>query len=170
MNSHLDMIERPIGIRWNSKKIWGEIIELSCSQTWFSSLSDCSQLSRLCCSIYSRIIILSKSVKHPILHSHFYFNLFNKSRSPVLNLGPPITQLHTCFWIGTVYSSSLKTTSTSLFAWGLFTEKETMCNIPIPRVRRRIYAGQKYPYVYTLSISIGKNQSTEARGALYIPT
>jgi len=34
---------------------------------------------------------------------------------------------------------------------------------------RRIYAGQKYPYVYTLSISTGKNQSTEARGALYIP-
>ena len=35
---------------------------------------------------------------------------------------------------------------------------------------RRIYAGQKYPRVYTLSISTGKNQSTEARGALYIPT
>ena len=33
-----------------------------------------------------------------------------------------------------------------------------------------IYAGQKYPHVYTLSISTGKNQSTEARGALYIPT
>ena len=29
--------------------------------------------------------------------------------------------------------------------------------------------GQKYPHVYTLSISTGKNQSTEARGALYIP-
>ena len=35
---------------------------------------------------------------------------------------------------------------------------------------RRIYAGRKYPYVYTLSISTSKNQSTKARGALYIPT
>ena len=35
---------------------------------------------------------------------------------------------------------------------------------------RHTYAGQKYPHVYTLSISTGKNQSTEARGALYIPT
>ena len=35
---------------------------------------------------------------------------------------------------------------------------------------RRIYAGQKYPHVYTLSINTGKNQSTEASGALYIPT
>ena len=26
---------------------------------------------------------------------------------------------------------------------------------------RRIYAGQKYPHVYTLSISTGKNQSTK---------
>ena len=36
--------------------------------------------------------------------------------------------------------------------------------------RRRIYAGRKYPHVYTLSISTGKNQSTKARGALYILT
>ena len=35
---------------------------------------------------------------------------------------------------------------------------------------QRIYAGQKYPHVYTLSISTGKNQSAEASGALYIPT
>jgi len=35
---------------------------------------------------------------------------------------------------------------------------------------RRIYAGRKYPHVYTLSISTGKNQSTKLRGALYIPT
>ena len=28
--------------------------------------------------------------------------------------------------------------------------------------RRRIYASQKYPHVYMLSISISKNQSTEA--------
>jgi len=33
-----------------------------------------------------------------------------------------------------------------------------------------MYASQKYPHVYTLSISIGKNQSTEISGALYIPT
>ena len=33
---------------------------------------------------------------------------------------------------------------------------------------RRIYAGQKYPHIYTLSISKGKNQSMEARGSLYI--
>ena len=33
---------------------------------------------------------------------------------------------------------------------------------------RRIYAGQKYPHVYTLSISTGKNQSSEIRGALHI--
>jgi len=48
------------------------------------------------------------------------------------------------------------------------------CNAPIPAgtetLLRRIYAGQKYPHVYTLSISTGKNQSTEASGALYIPT
>ena len=35
---------------------------------------------------------------------------------------------------------------------------------------RRVYAGRKYPHVYTLSISTGKNQSTKARGTLYIPT
>ena len=35
---------------------------------------------------------------------------------------------------------------------------------------RRIYVGQKYPHIYMLSISTGKNQSTEARGSLYIPT
>ena len=28
---------------------------------------------------------------------------------------------------------------------------------------RRIYAGRKYPHVYTLSISTGKNQSAEAQ-------
>ena len=33
-----------------------------------------------------------------------------------------------------------------------------------------IYVGQKYPHVYTLRISTGKNQRTKARGALYIPT
>jgi len=35
---------------------------------------------------------------------------------------------------------------------------------------RRIYAGWKYPHVYTLSFSTDKNQSTKVRGALYIPT
>jgi len=35
---------------------------------------------------------------------------------------------------------------------------------------RRIYTGQKYPHIYTLSISTGKNQSTKVCGALYIPT
>jgi len=35
---------------------------------------------------------------------------------------------------------------------------------------RRIYVGQKYPHIYKLSISTGKNQSTKVRGALYIPT
>jgi len=35
---------------------------------------------------------------------------------------------------------------------------------------RRIYIGQKYPHIYALSISIGKNQSLKIRGALYIPT
>jgi len=35
---------------------------------------------------------------------------------------------------------------------------------------RRIYAGQKYPHVYTLSISTRKNQSLDIRGAVYIPT
>ena len=34
----------------------------------------------------------------------------------------------------------------------------------------RIYVDQRYPHIYTLSISTYKNQSTEARGALYIPT
>jgi len=29
---------------------------------------------------------------------------------------------------------------------------------------------QKYPHIYTLSISTSKNQSSELRGALYIPT
>ena len=33
-----------------------------------------------------------------------------------------------------------------------------------------IYVGRKYPHVYRLSISTGKNQSTKASGALYIPT
>jgi len=28
---------------------------------------------------------------------------------------------------------------------------------------RRIYVGQKYPHIYTLSISAGKNQSAKAR-------
>ena len=35
---------------------------------------------------------------------------------------------------------------------------------------RRIHASQKYPHVYRLSISVGKNQRAKARGALYIPT
>jgi len=35
---------------------------------------------------------------------------------------------------------------------------------------RRIYAGRKYPHIYTLSISTGKNQSTKLRDVLYIPT
>jgi len=35
---------------------------------------------------------------------------------------------------------------------------------------RNIYVGQKYPHIYILSISIGKNQSLEIRDALYIPT
>jgi len=30
--------------------------------------------------------------------------------------------------------------------------------------------GQKYPHIYTLSINIGKNKSTNVCGALYIPT
>ena len=34
---------------------------------------------------------------------------------------------------------------------------------------QRIYASQKYPHVYTLSISTDKNQSAEVRGTLYIP-
>ena len=33
-----------------------------------------------------------------------------------------------------------------------------------------IYIGQKYPHIYTLSISTGKNQSSKIRGTLYIPT
>ena len=40
---------------------------------------------------------------------------------------------------------------------------KSFCNAPIPAgtetLLRRIYAGQKYPHVYTLSISTGKNQS-----------
>ena len=35
---------------------------------------------------------------------------------------------------------------------------------------RRINVGQKYPYIYTLSISTDKNQSSEICGALYIQT
>jgi len=35
---------------------------------------------------------------------------------------------------------------------------------------RRIYAGQKYPHIYMLCISTGKNQSAKIRGALYITT
>ena len=35
---------------------------------------------------------------------------------------------------------------------------------------RCIYAGQKYPHIYTLSISTDKNQSTKVCGALYNPT
>ena len=35
---------------------------------------------------------------------------------------------------------------------------------------RRIYTGQKYPHVNTLSISTDKNQSMKVCGALYIPT
>jgi len=34
---------------------------------------------------------------------------------------------------------------------------------------RRIYVGQKYPYIYTLSISTDKNQSSKIHDALYIP-
>ena len=48
------------------------------------------------------------------------------------------------------------------------------CNAPIladtETLLQRIYASQKYLHVYTLSISTGKNQSTEISGALYIPT
>ena len=48
------------------------------------------------------------------------------------------------------------------------------CNAPIladtETSLRRIYVGPNYPPVYTLSISTGKNQSTEVSGALYIPT
>jgi len=35
---------------------------------------------------------------------------------------------------------------------------------------RRIYVGEKYPNIYTLSISTCKNQSLEICGALYILT
>ena len=35
---------------------------------------------------------------------------------------------------------------------------------------RRIYVGQKCPHIYMLRISTGKNQSTKARGTLFIPT
>jgi len=35
---------------------------------------------------------------------------------------------------------------------------------------RRIYIGQKYPHIYTLSISTSKTQSMKVCGALYIPT
>ena len=35
---------------------------------------------------------------------------------------------------------------------------------------RRIYVGQKYPHIYTLSINTGKNQSMKVYGVLYIPT
>jgi len=35
---------------------------------------------------------------------------------------------------------------------------------------RRIYIGRKYLHIYMLSISTRKNQSSEIRGALYIPT
>ena len=35
---------------------------------------------------------------------------------------------------------------------------------------QRIYAGQKYPHIYTLSISTSKNQRTKIRGTLHIPT
>jgi len=37
-------------------------------------------------------------------------------------------------------------------------------------LQQRIYANWKYPHVYTLSISTGKNQSTKVHGVLYIPT
>ena len=51
---------------------------------------------------------------------------------------------------------------------------ERECNAPIladtETSLQRIYASQKYLHVYTLSISTDKNQSTEASGALYIPT
>jgi len=33
-----------------------------------------------------------------------------------------------------------------------------------------IYAGRKYPHIHTLSINTDKNQRTEVRGALYVPT
>jgi len=45
------------------------------------------------------------------------------------------------------------------------------CNVPIRRVRRRycdVYTQGKNTLTYTLNISIGNNQSTKARGALYI--
>jgi len=35
---------------------------------------------------------------------------------------------------------------------------------------RRIYEGQKYPHIYTLSISTDKNHRMKVHGALYIPT
>ena len=35
---------------------------------------------------------------------------------------------------------------------------------------QRIYIGQKYPHIYTLSISTGKNQNSKICCALYIPT
>ena len=47
------------------------------------------------------------------------------------------------------------------------------CNAPIPLVRRsycNVHTQVKYHHIYALSISTGKNQSTGARGALYIPT
>ena len=34
---------------------------------------------------------------------------------------------------------------------------------------RCIYVGRKYPHIYTLGISTGKNQSTKVYGSLYIP-
>jgi len=38
------------------------------------------------------------------------------------------------------------------------------------KLLRRIYIGQKYLHIYTLSITTGKNQSMKVHGALYIPT
>jgi len=35
---------------------------------------------------------------------------------------------------------------------------------------QHIYVGQKYPHIYTISISTGKNQSTKTRDVLYIST
>ena len=48
-----------------------------------------------------------------------------------------------------------------------------LCNASIPQVQRcycNVYTQVKNPYIYALSISTCKNQSTEVRIALYIPT
>jgi len=53
--------------------------------------------------------------------------------------------------------------------WGLSSPSVTPWSRGMETLLRHIYAGRKYSHVYTLSISTGKNQSTEARNALYIP-